>query len=424
MGLQELQAAGDEQEVVRGLLLRNCNVISETSQVASGVHVLILGKRIAYVGPDPPTEAATAVETIDIRGGYVIPGLCDAHVHVTAVSANLHDLLVLPSSLVTARASVILEDMLMRGFTTVRDAGGCDWGLAKAVEEGTIRGPRVLFCGSALSQTGGHGDMRLRGEDREPSCCPTLALGRVCDGVDQVRLAAREELRRGAHHIKIMASGGVSSPTDRLVNLQFSADEIAAIVEEARHAGTYVCAHAYTAAAVKRCLELGVRSIEHGNLIDMECIDLLKQTGSFLVPTLVTYDRIKRGGEASGMPQDQVAKVSDLLGKGLEALNLADKEGVNICFGSDLLGSMHKHQLEEFALRCRVQSPARVLRSATTTCAQLFNMEGDIGIVAQGAFADLVVLRTNPLTDNFFSLSDPSHILMVVKEGSIIKRID
>lgn len=396
----------------------------ETLQVESGVYVLILGKRIAYVGHAPPSVDSASTETIDIQGGYVIPGLCDAHVHVTAVSANLHDLLVLPSSLVAARASVVLEDMLMRGFTTVRDAGGCDWGLAKAVEEGTIRGPRVLFCGSALSQTGGHGDMRLRGEDREPSCCPTLALGRVCDGVDQVRVAAREELRKGAHHIKIMASGGVSSPTDRLANLQFSAEEIAAIVDEACRAGAYVCAHAYTADAVKRCLELGVRSIEHGNHIDMECTDLLKQTGSFLVPTLVTYDCIKRIGEASGMPQDQVAKVSDLLDKGLEALALADKQGVNICFGSDLLGSMQKHQLEEFALRCRVQSPARVLRSATTTCAQLFNMEGDIGVVAQGAYADLVVLRTNPLTDNFLALSDPSHILMVIKEGAIVKRLD
>uniref|UniRef100_A0A7I4F4C6 Amidohydrolase-related domain-containing protein n=1 Tax=Physcomitrium patens TaxID=3218 RepID=A0A7I4F4C6_PHYPA len=360
-------------------------------------------------------------KTIDIQGGYIIPGLCDAHVHVTAVSANLHDLLVLPPSLVTARTTIILRDMLMRGFTTVRDAGGCDWGLAKAVEEGTIPGPRILFCGGALSQTGGHGDMRLRGEDRVPSCCP-ISLGRVCDGVDQVRLAAREELRRGAHHIKIMASGGVSSPTDFLTNLQFSADEISAIVEEARHAGKYVCAHAYTAPAIKRCLELGVRSIEHGNHIDLECIDLMKRRNFFLVPTLVTYDCIKRIGEESGMPQDQVEKVSDLLAKGLEALALADKEGVNICFGSDLLGSMHKYQLQEFSLRCGVQSPANALRSATTTCAKLFNMEGDIGIVAQGAYADLVALKTNPLLDNFSSLLDPSHVLMVMKEGNIVKR--
>jgi len=220
-----------------------------------------------------------------------------------------------------------------------------------------------------------------------------------------------------------MASGGVSSPTDRLANLQFSGEEIAAIVEEARNAGTYVCAHAYTAPAVKRCLELGVRSIEHGNHIDMECVELLKQKGAFLVPTLVTYDRIKRGGEASGMPRDQVDKVSDLLAKGLEALSLAHNHGVNICFGSDLLGSMHKHQLEEFALRCQVQSPASVLRSATTACAELFNMEGEIGVVAPGAYADLLVLKTNPLTDNFASLSDPSQILMVMKQGVIVKQM-
>lgn len=408
-----------------GVLLQNCNVITmqgDSVEVTSGMHILILGKRIAYVGHASPSDLAPAsLQTIDIHGAFVLPGLCDAHVHVTAVTANLHDLLVLPPSLVTARATAILEAMLMRGFTTVRDAGGCDWGLAAAVAEGTIRGPRVLFCGRALSQTGGHGDMRLRGEDREPSCCP-LGLGRVCDGVAEVRLAAREELRRGAHHVKIMASGGVSSPTDRLANLQFSDEEIAAIVEEARHAGTYVCAHAYTAPAIKRCLELGVRSIEHGNYIDMECAEILYRRGAFLVPTLVTYDRIKGAGEESGMPREQVAKVSDLLSKGLEGLALADKEGVNICFGSDLLGSMHKHQLEEFAIRYRVQSPASVLRSATTNCAKLFNMEGDIGVVAPGAFADLVVLSTNPLTDNL-SLSDPSRILVVMKEGVIVKRM-
>jgi len=202
MGHASGNDTGDTGDAGATLLLQNCNLISmqgDEPGVASGVHILIVGSRISYVGHTPPSPLP---RTIDVQGGYVLPGLCDAHVHVTAVSANLHDLLVLPASLVTARATVVLEDMLMRGFTTVRDAGGCDWGLAKAVEEGSVRGPRVLFCGHALSQTGGHGDMRLRGEEREQGCCG-MALGRVCDGVAQVRVAAREELRRGAHHIKV-----------------------------------------------------------------------------------------------------------------------------------------------------------------------------------------------------------------------------
>ncbi|KAJ7551231.1 hypothetical protein O6H91_06G005800 [Diphasiastrum complanatum] len=298
--------------------------------------------------------------------------------------------------------------------------GGCDWGLAKAVEEGAVVGPRILFSGHALSQTGGHGDMRLPNEDIVCSCSSALALGRVCDGVAEVRRAARDELRKGAHQIKIMASGGVSSPTDYLSSLQFSSEEIAAIVEEASHVGRYVCAHAYTPAAAKRALELGVRSIEHGNLLDEDCIDLIKRKGAYLVPTLVTYDQIRQRGEASGMAADLVGKVGNLLERGLEVLSLADRKGVNICFGTDLLGDMHAYQLEELALRSKVQSPAAILRSATSTCAQLFCMDGIVGTLAEGAYADILVLEKNPILD-ISVLEDSSNIVMILKEGEVVK---
>jgi imidazolonepropionase-like amidohydrolase len=160
-----------------------------------------------------------------------------------------------------------------------------------------------------------------------------------------------------------------------------------------------------------------------GQYLDEECVDLLKKTDSFLVPTLVTYDRIKRDGELSGMPSDQIAKVSDLLSKGMEALALADKKGVNICFGSDLLGPMHKHQLDEFALRHQVQTPEAVLQSATSICARLFRMEGEVGVLAEGAYADILVVRNNPLT-HLTSLCDPSNIIMMVKEGIIVKSLE
>ncbi|XP_002980044.2 uncharacterized protein LOC9647038 isoform X2 [Selaginella moellendorffii] len=401
------------------LLLCNCSIVhvGASTNITNGDHVLIRNKRIAYVGP---SLAYYASQVLDLGGRFLIPGLCDAHVHVTAISANLHDMSSIPASLITARATKVLQNMLMRGFTTVRDVGGCDWGLAKAVEEGTILGPRILFGGHALSQTGGHGDMRLAGEDDICSCSGSLALGRVCDGVAEARKAARDELRKGAYHIKIMASGGVSSPTDHLTSLQFSAEEISAIVEEATHCGKYVCAHAYTAAAVKRALELGVRSIEHGNLADTECLDLMKVKGAFLVPTLVTYHQIRRQGEASGMAPELVAKVGDLLERGLDVVALADQRGVNICFGTDLLGSMHDHQLEEFSLRSRVQSPIAILKSATSTCAQLFNMDGQIGCVAEGAYADLLVLDKNPIAD-IGVLADPNNLVMILKQGETVK---
>eukprot|EP00249_Psilotum_nudum_P014256 c2473_g1_i1 orf=165-1664(-) len=406
-----------------GLLLYNCSVVKlgapgSTPTVDKGMHILIRKKIIEYIGPTPRIPS----QLINVGGRYVIPGLCDAHVHVTAVTADLHELSQLPSSLVTARATMVLKKMLFRGFTTVRDVGGCDWGLAKAVEEGSILGPRILFSGRALSQTGGHGDFCLPGEDRLPGCpCleNSVSLGRICDGVAEVRKAARDELRKGAFQIKIMASGGVSSPTDQISNLQFSEEEIAAIVEEAKHVGTYVCAHAYTAAAIKRALELGVQCIEHGNFIDEECLNLMKEKKAFLVPTLVTYDHIHRHGEGCGMAKELIAKVSDLLDQGMKSLSLAEMKGVNICFGSDLLGAMHDHQLEEFALRSKVQDPAAILRSATYTCAQLFGLEGKIGVVEEGAYADLLVLEKNPV-DDINILVDPNNLTMVLKEGEVV----
>lgn len=412
-------AAGEDQ----GLLLCNCSVIQlgepgSRPTVSTGVHILIRNKHIEYMGPTPVIPS----QVIDVGGRYVLPGLCDAHVHVTAVTADLHALPQLPPSLVIARATKVLKKMLCRGFTTVRDVGGCDWGLAKAVEEGSISGPRILFSGSAISQTGGHGDFRLPGEDQICGCTcsrSSVNLGRVCDGVPEVRRAARDELRKGAFQLKIMVSGGVASPTDRLSNLQFSTEEIAAVVEEARNAGTYVCAHAYTPSAVKRALELGVRSIEHGNFLDSECLDLMKAQGAFLVPTLVTYDHICRNGEAAGMDKAIVNKVGDLLDRGIESLALAEEKGINICFGSDLLGAMHDHQLEEFVLRSKVQESASILRSATSTCAKLFGLEGKIGVVTEGAYGDLLVLEKNPV-DDILVMLDPNNITMILKEGEVM----
>ena len=191
----------------------------------------------------------TGFERVDCRGMTLMPGLIDSHVHVTASSANLRMPSTMPPSLLYARSVPILSGMLDRGFTTVRDCGGADHGLATAVEEGSIRGPRIVHCGKALSQTGGHGDFRGAGDvalaSGACSCC-NFTIGRVCDGVDACRAAVRDEVRKGAKHIKIMASGGVSSPTDRLENLQFSEEELKCIVEEARNAGIYACAHAYT----------------------------------------------------------------------------------------------------------------------------------------------------------------------------------
>jgi imidazolonepropionase-like amidohydrolase len=312
-----------------------------------------------------------------------------------------------------------MGQMLDRGFTTVRDVAGADYGLADAQAEGLIRGPRLLICGRALSQTGGHGDGRGRGTHRHDDhpCC--AGLSRIADGVDAVRAAARDELRKGAHHIKVMASGGVASPTDRIDSTQYSADELRAVVEETEAANRYVAAHAYTARAVNRALELGIRSIEHGNLLDDRSIELFGARDAFLVPTLVTYWALKQEGREHGLPESSWRKVDEVLGAGLVALERAARGGVKLVYGSDLLGGMHRHQKHEFRLRAEVQPPLDVIRSATSIAAELVNMTGEIGTLRPGAYADLLVLDGDPLAD-VGVLVEPKHLRHVVQGGDIV----
>lgn len=403
------------------IVFTNCSLLDTTrGELLPDRHVLVEGKRIKEVS-DRPIKTGQAAG-IDLAGRTLMPGLCDAHVHVTAVEADFAKIERLSPAYITARAARILKDMLSRGFTTVRDAGGADWGLAQAVQEGLFAGPRILYSGHALSQTGGHGDTRPRGEDRYPQRFLTVGtLGRLCDGITAVRRAAREEIRKGAHQIKIMASGGAASPNDPIGYTQFSLGEMRAIVEEAEAAETYVMAHAYTSRAIERALRAGVRSIEHGNLIDRETLDLLVAKKAFFVPTLVTYEMLIREGRESGFPPEQLVKVKELHERALAALEAAHRKGAQIAFGTDLIGPMHRHQSLEFGLRRQVQKPEEIIQAATVRCAQLFNLTGQIGVIAPGAYADLLVIDGNPLED-LGLLQDPeSHLSIIMKEGKFFK---
>ncbi|MCX4870912.1 amidohydrolase family protein [Streptomyces sp. NBC_00257] len=394
------------------ILITNARVLDvHAGEYLEGVSILTGGDTIAEVGsPIAPLASSTV---IDAEGRAVLPGFTDAHVHVTAATADIAAQAEWAPSYAAARSGHILRGMLERGFTTVRDMGGADYGLADALDEGYLTGPRLLFGGKALSQTGGHADMRHRGRtvtDNHP-CCPTVGV--VCDGVDQVRKAARDQLRTGAHHIKLMLSGGVASPTDRIDSTQLSVDEIRAAVEEAEAANRYVAGHAYTARAVNRALQAGVRSIEHGNLLDGTSVELFKKHEAFYVPTLVTYQALAKEGLRYGLPETSHRKVSDVLDHGLRALELAHRGGVDIVFGTDLLGGMHPHQSREFTIRGQVQPAIDVIRSATTVAARLVGMAGRIGEITPGAFADLVVVDGEPLSD----LSVLTRPKMVVKAG-------
>jgi imidazolonepropionase-like amidohydrolase len=402
-------------------VLRNAAVLDlGAGELVEGQAVVVEGDRIVEVGTGGEVRAGGDLQ-LDAGGMTVMPGLIDGHVHVTAATADLAELERWSPSYVTARAAGILRGMLDRGFTTVRDVAGADFGLAAAVQEGLLAGPRVIFGGKALSQTGGHGDLRPPGRtvlDQHP-CCPTLTV--VADGVAEVRRAAREQLRRGAHHVKVMLSGGVASPTDRIDSTQYSMEELRAVVEEARAANRYVTGHAYTAQAVNRGLEAGVACIEHGNLMDASSVRLFERTGAFYVPTLATYAALAEEGREHGLPADQHGKVFEVLDAGLRALELAQRAGLPIVYGTDLLGGMHRRQLTELTLRAQVQPAVDVLRSATTVAARLVGLEGQVGVVAPGASADLLVVDGNPL-ERLEVLTEPERRLRVVIRAGRLHR--
>ena len=308
--------------------------------------------------------------------------------------------------------------MLRRGFTTVRDVGGADHGMARAIDEGLALGPRLIHGGKALSQTGGHGDIRPLGADTAPCCQGRDNLGaRIADGVEAVRAAARDEFRKGAAHLKMLISGGVASPHDEVSAVQYTDEEIRAAVTEAENHNRYVTVHAYHPRGVNRALRAGVRCVEHGNLLDDDTIRLLLEHDAYLVPTLVTYDQMARFGKQAGMPERSYRKIADVREAGLTALERAHGAGVNLVFGSDLLGPLQSAQLEEFTLRAQVQPSADILRAATTTAARLLHMEGQIGTLAVGAHADLLVVDGDPLDDIHVLTRPEQHLRHVIKAG-------
>lgn len=373
---------------------------------------------------DRPIRSAAAARVIDVKGKTVMPGLIDLHVHVVAVELNLARQVHMPNVLVTLRSVPMLRGMLRRGFTTVRDAGGAGFAFKQAVEFGLAQGPRLFVSGRALSQTGGHGDMRARSDflsnDPTCACCVRVgALARVVDGVDAVRKATREELQMGADQIKIMASGGVASPTDPVGAFGYSEDEIRAIVDEASARGTYVLAHAYTAAAIARAVRCGVRTIEHGNLVDAPTAALMAQAGAYAVPTLVTYDALASEGESFGLPKESVAKVADVREAGLRSLEIYKAAGVKMGFGSDLLGESQRLQSNEFRLRAEVLSAAEAVASATVVGAEVLGMSDRLGRLVPGALADLLVVDGNPLKDVNCLLGQGERIALVMKQGVV-----
>jgi imidazolonepropionase-like amidohydrolase len=404
------------------LILDNATLVDlKTGDLRPGQFISIEGDSIVAV--DERRPASSAAERIDLAGRCLLPGLIDAHFHATLTDTNPANLRDVPTTLMTARAAGLLQGALERGFTTVRDMGGADWGIRSAVAEGSIKGPRVYIAGRALSQTGGHGDLRRRTDSEFCNCGSALAfMSVVADGKAGVQVATRELLRQGVDHIKVFLSGGVVSPSDPLASAQYTDEELEAIVREARSWNTYVAAHAYTAAAITRAAKAGVRTIEHGNLIDEPAARLLADRGGYLVPTLVTYEVMRREAPRAKLPAFSVAKLETVLAAGLESIQIAISAGVKLGFGTDLLGEFHAYQAEELQIRARVQEPRAVLASATLVNAEILGQTGRLGTIAPGAAADLIAVNGNPLEDLGLLQSQGRHLALIMKNGAIYKR--
>ncbi len=404
------------------ILFRNLKLLDPRWTAArGGYEVLVEGSTIKEVS-DKAIKASNA-RVVDCGGRTLMPGLIDCHVHVFLSEVNIRNLEAVPLTLLTARAADLMRAMIDRGFTTVRDTGGADWGIKTAVESGLIPGPRLFISGRAIGPTGGHSDSRRRTDTgANCGCCNAMVYAMaIADGADAVRKTVREQMRQGADQIKIMCSGGVASPYDPLDSLQFSPAEIAAATDEAGNFGRYVLAHAYTPEAITRAVSNGVRTIEHGNLIDAKSAKLLASKGGFMIANLVTYFVMKERAAQFGMTRDMLDKNDLVMDGALRSLEICKRAGVEVGYGSDLLGQLQVEQSREFIYRAEVLKPLEIIRQATLVGAKILRQEGKLGIVEPGAFADLILVDGDPLKKLELFLDQGAHLPVIMKAGQFHK---
>jgi imidazolonepropionase-like amidohydrolase len=408
---------------VQYYLFDNARVFDGVSPVLSDpMFVLVEGNKIKEFSSRP--IKADAAEHIDCRGKTLMPGMIDCHVHVYAeTAAQTHP--EPPFTYKAQYAQMFLRHILASGFTSVRDVAGGDHGMAMALRRRFFDGPRFYYGGLCLTQTGGHGDMRPMSQPTDYGNCGaernSLAIN--ADGVDECVKATREELRKGASHIKIMASGGLLSPSvASLDRSQYSEAEIRAIVDECARQGAYVCAHCHPAAAIRRCVEFGVRSIEHGTLIDDSTAVYVASKGAFVVPTMAVIVSLMQDGAQLGLDDASREKISSVHDYALQGLEAMKRAGVKMGFGTDLLGEQHTRRSNEFSIRAQVLTPFEILHSATAVNAAILQMDGKLGTVSPGAFADLLVVDGDPLADINLLATGGRYLTHILVDGRFIKR--
>ncbi len=407
------------------LVFKNAYLIDGLGgEPVAGAAVVVEGERIAEVLDHPPGALPASARVVDCQGRTLMPGLIDAHVHLTCMEADLGPLMrTNPVSLLVIRALKIMGQALDQGFTTVRDCGGADAGMRMAVDLGHAVGPRLSVAGRHLSMTGGHGDGRWPAELHPPLDSPGGIAGIVADGVEACRLAARDQLRQGVDFIKVMAGGGCMSPADKIDSSQYSLEELAAVVWEADSAGTYVSAHCYSDRSIENSLAAGIKSIEHGNLMSERVAAKLKEAGAWLVPTMAAYEIAWSQGDELGLPREFLDKIGEARERAEDSLTWALKAGCTIGSGSDLLGVQTQKALE-LELQARVMGPMGAIVAATAVNAGIVGREGLTGTVSPGGLADLIVVEGDPLEDITVLQDYETKIKAVVKGGEFHKRAD
>jgi len=404
-------------------LFTNARLVLDGCEVPQGpFNVLVNGNLIETISRTPlPGDDA---KVLDVAGRTLMPGLIDAHAHITGLSLSPRNR-GYPEAEIAAAAANYLRNSLMKGFTSLREAGGADYTTAHLLATGQISGPRLFYSGRALTQTGGGADFRTPAQTNDPSghAGPYSVMSVIVDGIDEVRRAAREELRKGATQIKAFVSGGVVFPAEGHPTLyEFSLPELRAMVEEAAARNTYVMAHVYTDEGIRRCLQSGVRSIEHGNFANEETIAMMAQHRAFIDPTFISLIQRIESAAAEGLTPDTIANLERTVARGKQVYQWARRYQVPIAFGTDLWGpDAQRSQLREFALRAEFDEPVNIIRSATVVNADLLMQHGKLGVVAPGAYADLLVVDGDPLAD-LHVLTDPQcYLKVIMKDGTIYK---
>jgi imidazolonepropionase-like amidohydrolase len=373
---------------------------------------------------DKPIKSADA-ERIDLGGRTLMPGLIDAHVHAYASDVSVQKVDSAGEPYRTAHAIRMLGHALDCGFTTVRDIGGGDYSLWRAIEDRLIRAPRFFYAGRILTMTGGHGDFRQMTESRHNqgycSCGDFNSVCVVADGVDECLKAVREELRRGAHCIKIMGSGGVTSPTDPIWMNQYREDEVRAIVNETTERRTYTSAHCHPISAIRRSVEFGVRCIEHGTLIDDDTARFVAERGAYVVPTMVIIFALVELGKKLGFPPQSQEKAAIAFRQAMTGLESMRKAGVLLGLGTDLIGETYVRQCREFSIRREVFTPVEILRQATSVNAEILMQHDRLGCVKPGAHADLLVVDGDPLADIELLAANGRNLRLIMRAGELVK---